>query len=31
MTGRIVRASWQTLKASGTNVICLSPVSPCVF
>ncbi|KAI1798063.1 hypothetical protein LXA43DRAFT_968515 [Ganoderma leucocontextum] len=25
MTGRIVRASWQTLKASGTNVICLSP------
>ncbi|RPD65671.1 hypothetical protein L226DRAFT_501335 [Lentinus tigrinus ALCF2SS1-7] len=25
MTGRIVRASWETLKASGTNVICLSP------
>ncbi|KAI0765370.1 hypothetical protein C8Q74DRAFT_1205117 [Fomes fomentarius] len=25
MTGRIVRASWETLKASGTTVICLSP------
>ncbi|KAI0711118.1 hypothetical protein C8T65DRAFT_647558 [Cerioporus squamosus] len=25
MTGRIVRASWETLKASGTNVVCLSP------
>ncbi|KAH9852468.1 hypothetical protein C2E23DRAFT_182495 [Lenzites betulinus] len=25
MTGRIVRSSWETLRASGTNVICLSP------
>ncbi|KAI0746945.1 hypothetical protein C8Q80DRAFT_1178487 [Daedaleopsis nitida] len=25
MTGRIVRASWETLRASGTNIICLSP------
>ncbi|OJT02818.1 hypothetical protein TRAPUB_6674 [Trametes pubescens] len=25
MTGRIVRSSWETLRASGTNVVCLSP------
>ncbi|EJF63816.1 hypothetical protein DICSQDRAFT_101872 [Dichomitus squalens LYAD-421 SS1] len=25
MTGRIVRSSWETLRASGTSVICLSP------
>ncbi|KAJ3559166.1 hypothetical protein NM688_g508 [Phlebia brevispora] len=25
MTGRIVISSWETLKASGTNVVCLSP------
>ena len=26
MTGRIVRSSWETLRASGTSVVCLSPV-----
>ncbi|KAI0360524.1 hypothetical protein OH77DRAFT_1445395 [Trametes cingulata] len=25
MTGRIVRSSWETLRASGTSVVCLSP------
>ncbi|KAI8986749.1 hypothetical protein BD414DRAFT_486929 [Trametes punicea] len=25
MTGRIVRSSWETLRSSGTSVICLSP------
>ncbi len=27
MTGRIVMSSYETLRAAGTNVICLSPVS----
>ncbi|EKM56539.1 uncharacterized protein PHACADRAFT_172219 [Phanerochaete carnosa HHB-10118-sp] len=25
MTGRIVMSSWETLRASGTNIVCLSP------
>ena len=27
MTGRIVMSSYETLRAAGTNVVCLSPVS----
>ena len=26
MTGRIVMSSWETLRASGTSIVCLSPV-----